>query len=61
MQVFNAGRMEKIIEHIAAGHCRIVFGKNEVQEKLLRLDSAAIAGSAGTGECSGECSGAGAG
>lgn len=60
MQVFNAGRMEKIIEHIAAGHCRIAFGKNEVQEKLLRLDSAAIAGSAGTGECSGECSGAGA-
>ncbi|MDY5319515.1 MAG: SufD family Fe-S cluster assembly protein [Candidatus Egerieousia sp.] len=52
--------MEKIIEHIAAGHCRIAFGKNEVQEKLLRLDSAAIAGSAGTGECSGECSGAGA-
>lgn len=61
MQVFNAGRMEKIIEHIAAGHCRIAFGKNEVQEKLLRLDSAAIAGSAGAGECSGECSGAGAG
>lgn len=60
MQVFNAGRMEKIIEHIAAGHCRIAFGKNEVQEKLLRLDSAAIAGSAGAGECSGECSGAGA-
>ena len=59
MQVFNAGRMEKkIIEHIAAGHCRIAFGKNEVQEKLLRLDSAAIAGSAGAGECSGECSGA---
>lgn len=63
MQVFNAGRMEKkIIEHIAAGHCRIAFGKNEVQEKLLRLDSAAIAGSAGTGECSGagaaECSAA---
>ena len=55
MQVFNAGRMEKkIIEHIAAGHCRIAFGKNEVQEKLLRLDSAAIAGSAGAGECSGE-------
>ncbi len=53
--------MEKIIEHIAAGHCRIAFGKNEVQEKLLRLDSAAIAGSAGAGECSGECSGAGAG
>ena len=53
MQVFNAGRMEKkIIEHIAAGHCRIAFGKNEVQEKLLRLDSAAIAGSAGAGECS---------
>lgn len=53
MQVFNAGRMEKkIIEHIAAGHCRIAFGKNEVQEKLLRLDSAAIAESAGTGECS---------
>lgn len=44
--------MEKIIEHIAAGHCRIAFGKNEVQEKLLRLDSAAIAGSAGAGECS---------
>ena len=61
MQVFNAGRMEKIIEHIAAGHCRIAFGKNEVQEKLLRLDSAAIAGSAGAGECSGECSGAGVG
>ena len=61
MQVFNAGRMEKIIEHIAAGHCRIAFGKNEVQEKLLRLDSAAIADSAGAGECSGECSGAGAG
>ena len=61
MQVFKAGRMEKIIEHIAAGHCRIAFGKNEVQEKLLRLDSAAIAGSAGAGECSGECSGAGAG
>ena len=62
MQVFNAGRMEKkIIEHIAAGHCRIAFGKNEVQDKLLRLDSAAIAGSAGAGECSGECSGAGAG
>ena len=62
MQVFNAGRMEKkIIEHIAAGHCRIAFGKNEVQEKLLRLDSAAITGSAGAGECSGECSGAGAG
>lgn len=62
MQVFNAGRMEKkIIEHIAAGHCRIAFGKNEVQEKLLRLDSAAIAGSAGAGECSGECSGACAG
>lgn len=62
MQVFNAGRMEKkIIEHIAAGHCRIAFGKNEVQEKLLRLDSAAIAGSAGASECSGECSGAGAG
>lgn len=61
MQVFNAGRMEKIIEHIAAGHCRIAFGKNEVQEKLLRLDSAAIAGSAGAGECSGECSGTGAG
>ena len=61
MQVFNAGRMEKIIEHIAAGHCRIAFGKNEVQEKLLRLDSAAIAGSAGAGECSGVCSGAGAG
>lgn len=61
MQVFNAGRMEKkFIEHIAAGHCRIAFGKNEVQEKLLRLDSAAIAGSAGAGECSGECSGAGA-
>lgn len=61
MQVFNAGRMEKkIIEHIAAGHCRIAFGKNEVQEKLLRLDSAAIAGSAGAGECSGKCSGAGA-
>ena len=61
MQVFNAGRMEKkIIEHIAAGHCRIAFGKNEVQEKLLRLDSAAIAGSAGAGDCSGECSGAGA-
>lgn len=60
MQVFNAGRMEKIIEHIAAGHCRIAFGKNEVQEKLLRLDSAAIADSAGAGECSGECSGAGA-
>lgn len=61
MQVFNAGRMEKkIIEHIAAGHCRIAFGKNEVQEKLLRLDSAAIAGSAGAGVCSGECSGAGA-
>lgn len=60
MQVFNAGRMEKIIEHIAAGHCRIAFGKNEVQEKLLRLDSAAIAGNAGAGECSGECSGAGA-
>ena len=60
MQVFNAGRMEKIIEHIAAGHCRIAFGKNEVQEKLLRLDSAAIAGSAGAGECSGECSGTGA-
>ena len=61
MQVFNAGRMEKkIIEHIAAGHCRIAFGKNEVQEKLLRLDSAAIAGSAGAGECSGECCGAGA-
>ncbi len=60
MQVFNAGRMKKIIEHIAAGHCRIAFGKNEVQEKLLRLDSAAIAGSAGAGECSGECSGAGA-
>ena len=63
MQVFNAGRMEKkIIEHIAAGHCRIAFGKNEVQEKLLRLDSAAIAGSAGAGECSGagagECSAA---
>ena len=58
MQVFNAGRMEKIIEHIAAGYCRIAFGKNEVQEKLLRLDSAAIAGSAGAGECSGECSGA---
>ena len=53
MQVFNAGRMEKkIIEHIAAGHCRIAFGKNEVQEKLLRLDSAAIADSAGAGECS---------
>ena len=52
--------MEKIIEHIAAGHCRIAFGKNEVQEKLLRLDSAAIAGSAGAGECSGECSGTGA-
>ena len=52
MQVFNAGRMEKIIEHIAAGHCRIAFGKNEVQEKLLRLDSAAIAGSACAGECS---------
>ena len=52
---------KKIIEHIAAGHCRIAFGKNEVQEKLLRLDSAAIAGSAGAGECSGECSGAGAG
>ena len=53
MQVFNAGRMEKkIIEHIAAGHCRIAFGKNEVQEKLLRLDSVAIAGSAGAGECS---------
>ena len=53
MQVFNAGRMEKkIIEHIAAGHCRIAFGKNEVQEKLLRLDSAAIAGSAGAAECS---------
>ena len=51
---------KKIIEHIAAGHCRIAFGKNEVQEKLLRLDSAAIAGSAGAGECSGECSGAGA-
>ena len=49
--------MEKIIEHIAAGHCRIAFGKNEVQEKLLRLDSAAIADSAGAGECSGECSG----
>ena len=32
MQVFNAGIMEKkIIEHIAAGHCRIAFGKNEVQ------------------------------
>lgn len=61
MQVFNAGRMEKIIEHIAAGHCRIAFGKNEVQEKLLRLDSAAIADSAGAGECSGECSGTGAG
>ena len=62
MQVFNAGRMEKkIIEHIAAWHCRIAFGKNEVQEKLLRLDSAAIADSAGAGECSGECSGAGAG
>lgn len=61
MQVFNAGRMEKIIEHIAAGHCRIAFGKNEVQEKLLRLDSAAIADSAGAGECSGECSGACAG
>lgn len=62
MQVFNAGRMEKkIIEHIAAGHCRIAFGKNEVQEKLLRLGSAAIADSAGAGECSGECSGAGAG
>ena len=62
MQVFNAGRMEKkIIEHIAAGHCRIAFGKNEVQEKLLRLDSAAIADSAGAGECSGECSGADAG
>lgn len=61
MQVFNAGRMEKkFIEHIAAGHCRIAFGKNEVQEKLLRLDSAAIADSAGAGECSGECSGAGA-
>lgn len=63
MQVFNAGRMEKkIIEHIAAGHCRIAFGKNEVQEKLLRLDSAAIADSAGAGECSGagagECSAA---
>ena len=63
MQVFNAGRMEKkIIEHIAAGHCRIAFGKNEVQDKLLRLDSAAIAGSAGAGECSGadtgECSAA---
>ena len=63
MQVFNAGRMEKkIIEHIAAGHCRIAFGKNEVQEKLLRLDSAAIAGSAGAGECAGtgagECSAA---
>ena len=53
MQVFNAGRMEKkIIEHIAAGHCRIAFGKNEVQEKLLRLGSAAIADSAGAGECS---------
>ena len=53
MQVFNAGRMEKkIIENIAAGHCRIAFGKNEVQEKLLRLDSAAIAGSACAGECS---------
>lgn len=52
MQVFNAGRMEKIIEHIAAGHCRIAFGKNEVQEKLLRLDSVAIAGSACAGECS---------
>ena len=52
---------KKIIEHIAAGHCRIAFGKNEVQDKLLRLDSAAIAGSAGAGECSGECSGAGAG
>ena len=62
MQVFNAGRMEKkFIEHIAAGHCRFAFGKNEVQEKLLRLDSAAIADSAGAGECSGECSGAGAG
>lgn len=62
MQVFNAGRMEKkIIEHIAAGHCRIAFGKNEVQEKLLRLDSAAIAGSAGAGECSGAGAGAGAG
>ena len=52
---------KKIIEHIAAGHCRIAFGKNEVQEKLLRLGSAAIADSAGAGECSGECSGAGAG
>ena len=51
---------KKIIEHIAAGHCRIAFGKNEVQEKLLRLDSAAIADSAGAGECSGECSGTGA-
>ena len=62
MQVFNAGRMEKkFIEHIAAGHCRIAFGKNEVQEKLLRLDSAAIVGSADASECSGECSGAGAG
>lgn len=60
MQVFNAGRMEKIIEHIAAGHCRIAFGKNEVQEKMLRLDSAAIVGSADAGECSGECSGTGA-
>ena len=60
MQVFNAGSMEKkIIEHIAAGHCRIAFGKNEVQEKLLRLDSAAIVGSAGAGERSGECSGTG--
>ena len=48
---------KKFIEHIAAGHCRIAFGKNEVQEKLLRLDSAAIADSAGAGECSGECSG----